>query len=254
LTTIVEQREEKQAMKIRAIVPVTTNELEAVALGPLSAAARPDTEISVTSLDTGPASLESRYEDAMAVPDLVEKVVQAEEDGLDAVISDCMGDTGVEAAREKVSIPVIGPAETSMHIAAMLGHKFSVVTVLDRLIPLVDQRAIRTGLTGKLASVRTVKIPVLELDGRDRLLNALVDESVKAVREDGAHVIILGCTDMAGVAKDLEERLKKHGISDVPVIDPTVLALKIAEALTDMGLSHSKRTYPAPPKKEILGY
>jgi len=40
----------------------------------------------------------------------------------------------------------------------------------------------------------------------------------------------------------------------VPVIDPAKLAFKIAEALADMGLSHSKRTYPTPPQKEIVGY
>jgi allantoin racemase len=141
-----------------------------------------------------------------------------------------------------------------MHIAAMLGHKFSVVTILDRLIPAVDHHATRTGLTGQLASVRPVNIPVLELDDHARLLSALVDESVKAVREDGAHVIIFGCTGMAGLAKEVEEGLRKEGITDVPVIDPAILALKIAEALADMGLSHSKRTYPAPPEKEIIGY
>jgi allantoin racemase len=241
-------------MKIRVIVPVITKEFEAMTLEEFSAAARPDTEVSVVSLDKGPASIESAYEEALAVPDVVAKIVQAENDGVGAVISDCMGDPGVEEAREMVSIPVIGPAETSMHIAAVLGHRFSVVTVLDRLIPAVHHRALSTGTVGQLASVRSVNIPVLELDDHAKLLRALVNESVKAVREDGAHVIIFGCTGMAGLAKDVEEGLKRQGIADVPVIDPAILALKVAEALADMGLSHSKRTYPAPPEKEVIGY
>jgi allantoin racemase len=241
-------------MKIRVIVPITTKEFEAMTLEEFSGAARPDTEISVVSVDRGPASIESRYEEALAVPDTVAKIVQAEKDGVDAVISDCMGDPGIEEAREMVSIPVIGPAETSMHIAAMLGYRFSVVTILERLIPLIDHHAVKTGQTESLASVRTVDIPVLELDDHARLLTALVDESVKAVREDGAHVIIFGCTGMAGLAEEVEEGLRENGITDVPVIDPAILALKIAEALADMGLSHSKRTYPAPPEKEIIGY
>jgi allantoin racemase len=141
-----------------------------------------------------------------------------------------------------------------MHVAAMLGHKFSVVTILERLIPLIEHSATKTGQAEWLASVRTVNMPVLELDDHDKLLTALVAESVKAVREDGAHVIIFGCTGMAGLAAKVEEGLKKNGITDVPVIDPAVLAVKIAEALADMGLSHSKRTYPAPPEKEIIGY
>ena len=241
-------------MKIRLVRAVTTKEFDARWLDELSAVARPDTDLSVVCLDKGPASIESNYEDALAVPDTVEKIVQAEKDGMDAVISYCMLDPGVEAAREMVCIPVIGPAETSMHIAAMLGHRFSVVTVLDRLLPAFDDRAAEAGVERQLASVRSVDIPVLELHDRRRAVSAIVEQSVRAVREDGAHLIIFGCTGMAGMAKDVEEGLRREGIADVPVIDPAILALKIAEALADMGLSHSKRTYPAPPEKEIVGY
>lgn len=241
-------------MRIRVIVPVTTKQFEAERLEVLSPAARPDTELSVISLDRGPTSIESSYEEALAVPDILSKVVQAEKEGVDAVICNCMLDPGVEAARELVSIPVIGPGETSMHMAAMLSYRFTVVTVLDRLIPIFCDRATETGVTRQLASVRAVNIPVLKLDDRARLLSALVDESGRAVREDGAHMIILGCTGMTGLAKEVEEGLAKQGIADVPVIDPAILALKIAEALADIGLSHSKRTYPAPPEKEMIGY
>jgi len=241
-------------MKIRVIEPVTIKALEATALEEFSSAARPDTELSVVSLDKGPASIESRYESALAVPDVVKKIIQAEKDGMDAVISNCMDDPGVEAGREMVSFPVIGPAQTSMHIAAMLGHKFSVIGVLDADVPVFEHHATNAGLMRQLASVRAINIPVLELDDRPRAVSALVEQSVKAVREDGAHVIIFGCTGMAGLAKDVEEGLRKRGIADVPVIDPAILALKIAEALADMGLSHSKRTYPAPPEKKIIGY
>ena len=241
-------------MHIRVIVPHPSKELEAHARNALTPAARPDTELSVTCLDMGPASTESRYERAFAVPDTVAKIVQAEKDGADAVIPDCMGDPGVEEGREMVSIPVVGPTETSMHIAAMLGHKFSVVTVLDRLVPYFEEYATRAGQADRLASVRSVNIPVLELEDHTRAIEALVAESAKAVRDDGAHVIVFGCTGMAGLAKQVEEGLKKEGVADVPVIDPAVLALKVAEALAEMGLSHSKRTYPIPPEKEIIGY
>jgi allantoin racemase len=241
-------------VKIRVVAPVVATPLVAIVFEQYLAAARSDTEMSLATLDRGPPSIECRYDEALAVPDVVAKIVQAERDGMDAVIVDCMGDPGVEAAREMVSIPVIGPAETSMHVASMLGHRFSVVTVLDSLIPAFDHHAIKTGLTSQLASVRTVNIPVLELDDHIRLQDALLGQSIEAVREDGAHVIILGCTGMAGMAIGVEEGLKKEGISDVPVIDPTTLSVKIAEALAEMGLAHSKRTYPPPPEKKIIGY
>jgi allantoin racemase len=87
-----------------------------------------------------------------------------------------------------------------------------------------------------------------------RLVEALVENSALAVREDGAHVIVFGCTGMAGLANEVQSGLEALGISDVPIIDPAIVAVKVAEALVDMGLSHSKKTYPTPPEKEIVGY
>ena len=232
-------------MRIRVVAPVTSKECEIRALEQYSAAASGGTEISTVLLDKGPASVESAYEEALAGPEVLAQIVQAEKEGVDAVISNCMADPGVEAGREMVSIPVIGPAEASMHLAAMLGQGFSVVTVLERLIPFFHQRAAEIGVSEYVASLRAVNIPVLELSERGRAVEALVDESTRAVREDGAHVIILGCTGMAGLATAVEQGLVGAGIADVPVIDPAVAALKLAEALVEMGLSHSKLSYAA---------
>ncbi len=242
------------SMRIRVVVPSITEEFEALGLEQYSPGARPGTEISVTLLDKGPASIESRYDEAVAVPDIVRKVVEAEKDGVDAVIIECMADPGLQAAREMVSIPVIGPAETAMHVASMLAHRFSLVIVLDRRVPMFHEHAHRMGVAERLASVRAVNIPVLELGDTERVVKALVEQSVVAVREDGAHLIVIGCTGMIGLAEVVERGLVGQGIADVPVIDPGILAIKVAEALADLGLSHSKRTYLTSPEKEIVGY
>ncbi len=241
-------------MKFRVIVPVTTKEFVAATGPQYAAAARPDVEISVVGLDRGPASLESDYEDALAVPDILAKVRAADAEGMDAVIIDCMADPGLAPARELASIPVIGPAQAAMHLAAILAHRFSVMTVLERDIPLIDRLARLYGLEGNLASVRPVNIPVLELDrDRERLMGALVEQSARAVVEDGAHILLFGCTGMSGLAQQVEQALAELGCT-VPVIDPSLAALKLAEGLADMSLSHSKRTYPPPPPKEVAGY
>ncbi len=241
-------------MKIRVVIPSITKEFEALGLEQYSKGVRLDTEISVALLDKGPASIESRYDEAMAVPDVVKKAVEAEKDGVDAVIIDCMADPGLEAAREMVSIPVIGPGETAMHIAGMLAHRFSVITVLDSAAPMFYRHAVRAGVAERLASVRAVNIPVLELGDSERVIKAVTEQSARAVANDGAHLIVFGCTGMIGLTGDVKKGLEDRCIVDVPVIDPAILAVKIAEALVDMGLSHSKRTYPNPPEKEIVGY
>ncbi len=173
---------------------------------------------------------------------------------MDAVVLDCMADPGLDPARELASIPVIGPAQAAMHLAAMLAHRFSVITVLEQGIPRVHRQILRYGLAGKVASVRAINIPVLEMgEDRERVIQAVIEESARAVREDGAHIIVPGCTEMIGMAPVVQEGLAKRGC-EVPVIDPPAVAVKLAEGLVDMGLAHSKRTYPLPPDKEIVGY
>ena len=241
-------------MKIRAVTPVITESFGPMIMEEFERVARPDTEISNVFIDSGPASVESAYDEAVATPDVIAKVRQAEMDGMDAVIINCFGDPGLDAAREVVSIPVIGPCEAAMHVAAMLGHRFSVVTVLDRIIPELELHAQKYGVGGKLASARSIDLPVLDLEnGREQFVARMVDEAVEAVEEDGAHVIVLGCTGLAGLDEQVGKGLHEKG-HEVPVIDPASIALKIAEALVDAKLAHSKRTYPYPPEKEIVGY
>jgi allantoin racemase len=239
-------------MHIRVVTPITTPGFtEAADFEPL---ARADAEVSVVSLDAGPASIESHFDEALALPDTLAKILEAERDGVDAVVIDCMGDPALGAAREATSIPVLGPAQTSMHLAALLAHNFSIVTVLDAVVPLLEDLAAKYGLASKLRSVRSVDIPVLELGDHARLMNALVEESVRAIEEDGAHAIVFGCTGMRGCADGLRASLAERGYPGIPVIDPVIAAYKIAEAVVDLGLAPSERTYPAPREKSIVGY
>ncbi len=238
-------------MHIRIINPVITTHWEEDARRTYAGAARPGTEVSVVSLAWGTASIESHRDEALVVPDILTKVVQAEQAGVDAVIIDCMADPGLYAARELVSIPVIGPAQASMHLAAILGHRFSILTVFDYDIPLVEDQVARYGLSTKLASVRAFNIPVLELDDNiEATVQVLIDLSEQAVRADGAHVIIPGCTSLAGLAPRIQAGLAARDC-EVPVLDPPSVAMKLAESLVDLGQSHSKRTYPHPPVKKI---
>jgi allantoin racemase len=241
-------------MKIRAVTPVITESFGPMIIEEFERVARPDTEISNVFLTRGPASVESAYDEAVAIPEVIHRVREAEAEGVDGVIINCFGDPGLDASREVVSIPVVGPCEASMHVAAMLGHRFSVITILERLIPELELHAQRYGVDWKLASARSVDLPVLDLEkGREQFVERMVERAVAAVREDGAHVIVLGCTGLAGLGEQVANGLIEKGY-EVPVIDPASVALKMAEMLVDARLTHSKRAYPYPPEKEIVGY
>lgn len=92
-------------------------------------------------------------------------------------------------------------------------------------------------------------MPVLEIAKRpDEAQRELLEECRKAVSEDGADVIVLGCTGLSHEI-DLKPIMNEMG---VPVIDPFVVAVRTAAMLVDAGLSHSKVAYPFPPKKPIV--
>jgi allantoin racemase len=233
-------------LKIFILVPILKQRaFEEATYTELKTAARDDVELVVDSIVKGPASIESEYDEVLAAPWIVEKATWAEKNGFDAIIIDCMGDPALEAAREITNIPVVGPCQSSMAIASTISDRFTVVTVLKRLIPLFWRNAKKYGFETKIASVRSVEVPVLELDEkRDEVKAILLAESKKALDEDSADAIILGCTGMVGMARELQEALK------VPVVDPAIASLKLAEALVDMKLSHTKLVYPEPPLKE----
>lgn len=239
-------------MHIRMITPVITTDIRSLAeLDDLRA---PDIEFSHAVLDHGPSSIECEYDHALAVPDTVRRAEEAERDGVDAIVIDCMADPGLHAARERVSIPVIGPGETSMHLAAMLAHKFSIVTILESVRPMLENLAKVYGVADKLASIGVVDVPVLELKDRlEEVHEKLALRAIRAVEDDHAGLIVLGCTGFLGCADAIVRALEARG-HQVPVIDPIPATISIAQALVKARLTHSKHSYATPRHKPVVGY
>lgn len=239
-------------MKIRIIHPIITKDYAEETEEEFRSVAREGTEISVSVVDRGPASIESQYDVAVALPDILIHVERAQREEMDAVIINCMADPGLDAARELASIPVIGLGEASLYLAAMLAHKFSIITILDRDIPDLDRMLRKYGLLSKVASIRVINVPVLDLRGNeDVVTEASTEASLLAVKEDGAAAIAFGCSGLSGVVSQIATALGAEGLN-IPVINPATAGLKMAEQLVDMGLVYSKITYPYPPEKEII--
>ncbi len=237
-------------MRVRIIIPVIDVDLEP-ARRAFARAAAPGTEVSVVSLAWGTSAIEGRADDAWAAPGVLSRAIEAERDGVDAVVIDCMNDPALHAAREVVRIPVVGPAEASMHLAAMLAHRFTIITTGSADIPSVEELVACCRMSGKLASVRAIDIPVLAL-GADQAatFRALADAGEQAVRQDGAGALIPGCTLLAELAGEAQRELARRGC-EVPVLDPCAVAIKAAETQVSLGLCHSARTYARPGDKPI---
>ncbi|MGQ9645008.1 MAG: aspartate/glutamate racemase family protein [Thermodesulfobacteriota bacterium] len=233
-------------MRIMVINPNTSKSMTDHLRQELGRIKRPDAELTVVCPERGPDTIESAYDEAYAIPPTLELVKKANQEGYDAVIIACFSDPGLEAAKEISEIPVIGIEEVTLHIAAMLGARFTVLTPRRERIPSKREDVCRRGLEHFLASIRSLDLSVAETDAEPEKTKRRVMEIAKQAVEDGAEVIILGCAGMAGYAPELESRL------GVKVLDPSAVALKMAEAMVDLGLRHSKLgLFATPPNKKF---
>lgn len=190
-----------------------------------------------------PTSIESRQEELELAQWVIERCIEAERRGFDAVITGCFGDPGVDAARELVRIPVIAPGETTLLIARMLAHYFSIISPLHSTVPLAREQAHKVGVYPFVASIRSLDIPVEEIRRRDpATIERIVALGKECVEQDGAELLVFACASMSLLADEAQERI------GVPVIDAVRLSVRAAEMLVGANLKHSSRTYSTPPK------
>ncbi|RLI33836.1 hydrogenase expression protein HupH [Candidatus Bathyarchaeota archaeon] len=208
----------------------------------------PDVEIAYKALDRGSATVESYYDEYVGAMDMVEKALRAKEEGFDAIVINCFMNPMMEGLRELLDIPVVGAGEAAVHMASMLGDNFSIIDPGPPHQTYSHRVAAAAGLLHKLKSVRYLNLGVAGL-GQDfeTVLGLIVEEAVKAVEEDGAHVIVFGCTGMRRYAERLAEEMEKYG---VPVVEPITAAVNVAEILVRLRLRQSKVSYPKPPEKK----
>ena len=202
-------------------------------------------------LQYGPASVESAVDEALAGPGVIDSAIQAETQGAQALVIDCMLDPALDAAREAVSIPVVGCGEAAMRTAAEAGA-FSVVTVLQRQERAFRELATRYGVADALKSVRGIGVSVLDLEkNADVSIEATTREARTAIDADGAKVIVFGCTGMLGYSLRVARGL---GIDESRVIDPLPHAIRKAHQLALDGATTDKHKYPPPEPKSVTGF
>ncbi|RUM08187.1 aspartate/glutamate racemase family protein [Rhizobium chutanense] len=235
-------------MRILIVNPNTTASMTEKAATAARAVAAAGTEIVAATSRMGPVSIEGHYDGALAIPGLLSELKERQSEGYDAAVIACFDDTGLEAARSFADVPILGLCESAVVTAGFLAQRFTVVTTLERSRVLIDNLVRRYGM-GERAKVRASDIPVLELeDAASGAIGKLRAEIERALLEDGAEAIVLGCAGMTDLARKLQE------IYGVPVVDGVAAAVKQAEALVSLGLSTSKRgSYASPLPKSFIG-
>jgi allantoin racemase len=221
-------------MRIRVVNPNTTAAMTATITRAAEQAAATGTEIEAVTSSTGPVSIEGYYDEALCLPGLLMEIRRGEAAGASAHVIACFDDTGLDAARQIANAPVIGIGEAACHAATLIAHKFTIVTTLSRSIPALEHNLLKYGFERR-GRVRAADVPVLALEDETSNARARIDaEIARALGEDHAEAIVLGCAGMARLARDLSAR---HGC---PVIEGVGAAVKLAEMLVCLGLETSR--------------
>ena len=199
---------------------------------------RPDTEFDMVNIaDAYPLKnnqfLYFRY---MCAEGTLDRVLKARQEGYDAVFLSCNLDIGLYEARSLVDIPVTATLESAALLAHTMGHRFSLITVDDQNAEIQRMILRQYGLEGKLASHRSINIDANDLypdrTSEDAVYERAVEAGRRCLKEDGAEVIIPGCTLIGSV---LTHRASQ-ALNDIgaPVLDGMITGFKMAEMMVDL--------------------
>ncbi|MGJ8524546.1 Hydantoin racemase [Halomonadaceae bacterium LMG 33818] len=236
-------------MRIHVINPNTSQAMsEKIAEAACKAAQ--SAEIVMHTNRDGAPSLESHFEEAIAVPGILRIVDEiTREARADGILIACFGDPGIHAAREIATVPVMGIAEAAMRTATTIGRRFSVMTSLARTLPMAEAILRDTGLNQCCARLRASELDVAALeDIAPEAYQQLLNACKQAIKEDEIDALVLGCAGMADLTSKLSKTL------GIPVIDGVAAGIQQLEGLAHLGLKPAKTGDRAtPPKKELYG-
>jgi allantoin racemase len=236
-------------LRILVVNPNTTSAMTEAIARTAREFASPGTEIVPLTPLFGADGIDGNFESLLSAVAVMDRIATYRAP-YDAVVMAGFGEHGREGVQEITDVPVIDIAESSAHVALMLGRRYSVVTTLDRSVGSIEDRLLTAGLAARCASVRSTGMSTLELD-RDppAALAAIVEQARRAVRSDRAEVVCLGCGGMAGLDTAIAETV------GVPVVDPVAAGVRMAEAVVGLRLTTSKvNSYAAPEANRIVGW
>lgn len=199
----------------------------------------------------GPSSFQSPHDWLLLDVAVLEAGLRAGERGFDAVVVDSASDSGVDALRSVLDIPVVGPGRASMLFALTLGKRFGVLAQWEPALARVEKSLTEWDMRRHCAGVEhfDTEPDFAKLIGdKSGEVIPKMEAACRRLMEQGADVICLGSTTMHEAHGILVERLP------VPIVNPGPLSYKLVETFLASGLSHSRRAYPRPltPKPEMI--
>ena len=244
-------------IKLRWLNPISLPHYDQPMGEMIRSIAQPHTQVEVVSLDNEVKmdNLEYRFYESLIWGDIARVAQDADNTGVGAMVIGCFYDPALEDCREICqNTIVVGPCQASMQVASNVANKFSVIVGQVKWIEQMTERAHRYGFKDYLTSMRSIDIAANALQcDTEYTTKRIIEEGRKAMEEDHAEALILGCTCNFGLYEKVQD------ILGIPVIDPLIAVVKTAENLATMkqefGLKPSNKwSSEAPPKQEITKF
>lgn len=231
--------------KLLVIIPIVTTQFNDALKKEISVVQASDFQIDYKNLTQGTNFIESRYAEFLDTESIVEIAKQAQQDGYDAIFITCFGEPGVSVVRELVEIPVIGGFLSSAMTSNLLSRKFSIVTVVPDVVPMLRELARTLGVEENLTSIRVIDVPVPQLGNIPLVEEKLLEQSLAAIQIEGAQAILMGCTGMLGVREYVQSEIQKTLSlkNPVPVVSPNQHSVGYLQSMVRMGLTHSRLAF-----------
>ena len=246
---------DNQKRKIMYLNPVGTPAYDQVFADMARQHKLPDTEVHVTSLkpeDGAFTHIEFRSYETVVSTGIIRATRAAAQEGFDALAIGCFYDTALHDAREvSGEMIVTAPCFASLEIAASLSNRIGIIVGRRKWVHQMHSTVCNNGMADRLSGFYHVELGVNDFQtDHARTERLLTEAGRRAVEEDYAESLILGCTLEIGFNKKLSDTL------GVPVIDPSIAALKRAEygaiLKRDGGLLPSRKwSCESPPEDEI---
>lgn len=216
-------------MKVEFLNPFGTDRYDDLVGRTLSEFAREDTDLEITHLEGSPEDIDYYYYKHLMETGIFERVLEAEREGIDAIVIGCCYDPGVRVARELVDVPVVGPLEAGIRLSPYYGHDFAILTDHHKAVPYLEDLVGTLGAGPRFRGIDAVEWWASDMpENTATVADDACEYAQSLVESSGAEVVVLACTLIAACMDD------NRTYPDVPVINPNVAGLKMAELLGDL--------------------
>jgi allantoin racemase len=207
--------------------------------------ASPEVEVGIVSVNATPYFIGNAPDLlGLAVPPFIEAYLEAERQGYDAVVPLGTLDLGVDAGRSAVNIPVVGPSESMLHIASMLGRRFGIIMYDDFVLPLGYRMVERFNMMHKVVGWRTCGFELPDIiANRDQVVGNFVDQARELIRLGADVILPMGITQCP-------VHIKPDWLMDqlgVPVVEGIGAPIRLAAMLVSLKLNYSRGYWPKSP-------